>query len=280
MLKAQVLEAVEAIRKRSDVVPELALVLGSGLGPLADHIDGVTIPYSEIPHFPVSTVQGHDGVLIVGTLFGRTCVAMRGRVHMYEGYSAQEVTFPMRVMAALGATTTVITNAAGGMGDGMVVGDIVAIEDHLSLAVAAGFDPLRGPNEPAFGERFVSMNKAYDPELIALVQSLSPMVSRGVYGHAIGPSFEPPALIRFLKQAGVDLVGMSTVPEVIVARHMGLKVLALSAVTNIAVSSVNDAHVTNEDEVWEAVKLVQPKLLTLMEALIPVLPRADSGSAA
>jgi purine-nucleoside phosphorylase len=276
MSKQNVTDAVKAVRDQTDLVPEIALVLGSGLGVLADHIDGVTIPYGDIPHFPVSTVQGHDGVLVLGTLFGRSCVAMRGRVHMYEGYSAQDVAFPIRVMAALGAHTAVITNAAGGMGDGMAVGDLVAIEDHLSLAVASGHDPLRGPNEPSFGDRFVSMNQAYDPALIALLQSLVPDIRRGVYGHAVGPSFEPPALIRLLKLAGVDLVGMSTVPEVIAARHMGLRVLAISAVTNIAVSSVSDSHITNEAEVWDAVRLVQPKLLALMQALVPALPGAET----
>lgn len=272
MLKTKVFEAVQAIQSVSDCKPEIAITLGSGLGPLADYIDGVSIPYAEIPNFPISTVQGHDGALLVGTLFGRTCVAMRGRVHMYEGYSAQEVTFPMRVMGALGAHTAIITNAAGGMRDGMQVGDLVAIEDHLSLAVASGHDPLRGENEPAFGGRFVSLNHAYDPELIDLAQSIAPDISRGVYGHAIGPSFEPPALIRLMQLAGMDLVGMSTVPEVIVARHMGLKVFALSAVTNIAVNSVADAHITNEAEVWDSIRIIEPKLLALMKSLIPALP--------
>ncbi|EAR52707.1 purine nucleoside phosphorylase [Oceanicola granulosus HTCC2516] len=276
MLNAKLSDAVAAIRARTDMVPEIALTLGSGLGPLADHLDGTTIPYADIPHFPVSTVQGHDGVLMVGTLFGRACVAMRGRVHMYEGYSAQEVAFPMRVMAALGAQTAIFTNAAGGMGEGMQVGDLVAIEDHLSLAVASGHDPLRGPNDPGIGERFVSMNRAYDPELIDLVQSLSPDIARGVYGHLVGPSFEPPALIRLLKLAGVDLAGMSTVPEVIAARHMGVRVLALSAVTNIAVSSTADSHVTNEAEVWESIRIIEPKLLALMQALIPGLPAVEA----
>lgn len=272
MLKNQISESVQAIRDLTDCTPEIALTLGSGLGPLADQIDGVSIPYSEIPNFPVSTVTGHDGKLLVGTLFGRACVAMRGRVHMYEGYSAQEVSFPMRVMASLGAHTAIITNAAGGMRADMKVGDLVAIEDHLSLATACGHDPLRGENDPELGERFVSMNQAYDPALIDLAQSLAPDILRGVYGHAIGPSFEPPALIRLMQLAGIDLVGMSTVPEVIVARHMGLKVFALSAVTNIAVSSVSDAHITNEAEVWDSIKIIEPKLLALMKSLIPALP--------
>ena len=152
VLKAYLSEAIGAVRAISDLVPEIALVLGSGLGPLADAIDGVEIPYRDIPHFPVSTAPGHDGVLLLGTLFGRRCVAMRGRVHMYEGYSAQEVIFPTRLMAALGAQTALFTNAAGGIGDLFEVGDLAVIEDHLSLPVACGGDPLRGSPQQVFGD--------------------------------------------------------------------------------------------------------------------------------
>lgn len=278
MLKEHLSEAVAAVRALSDVTPEIALVLGSGLGPLADVIEGVEIPYRDIPHFPVSTAPGHDGVLLLGTLFGRRVVAMRGRVHMYEGYSAAEVTFPIRLMAALGARTAIFTNAAGGIGGGFEVGDLAVIEDHLSLPVVCGGDPLRGPNDDSLGARFVSMNQAYDPALLSLARSLDPSMRAGVYAHVVGPSFEPPALIRLLRAAGCTLVGMSTVPEVIVARHAGMKVLAISAVTNLAVGDVASTHITNEDEVWEAVKIVQPKLLTLMERLLPRVPAVGEGS--
>jgi purine-nucleoside phosphorylase len=200
---------------------------------------------------------------------------MQGRVHMYEGYSPQEVVFPIRVMAALGARTLVLTNAAGGMHPEDRVGNLVVIEDHLSLAIASGLDPLRGPNDPAAGPRFVSMNRAYDPGLVALAEGLGGL-RRGTYGHVVGPSFEPPALIRLLKLAGCDLVGMSTVPEVIAARHLGLRVLAVSAVTNIAVDSVASPHVTTEAEVWEAARTVELKLLALMRDLIPALPEATA----
>ncbi len=263
--------AVSFLRGRMALVPEIALVLGSGLGPLADAVEGVAVPYAEIPGFPLSTAPGHAGRLILGRLFGRAAVVMQGRVHLYEGYSPQEVVFPVMVMAALGARVLVLTNAAGGMHPDDRVGDLVAIEDHLSLAVASGLDPLCGPNDPALGPRFVSMNRAYDPELLALAGRLGGM-RRGTYAHVAGPSFEPPALIRLLKLAGCDLVGMSTVPEVIAARHLGMRVLAISAVTNIAVDSVASPHVTTEAEVWEAVKTVQPKLLALMRELIPALP--------
>ena len=278
MLATHIAEAVSFIRHHTPVVPQVALTLGSGLGPLADAMDGVAIPYRDVPHFPVSTAPGHDGQLLIGRLFGRDCVAMRGRVHMYEGYSPQEVTFPLRVMHALGAQTVVLTNAAGGMRTGMQVGDMVAIEDHLSLATAAGFDPLRGPNDPTLGERFVPMNKAYDPALIALAKSIAPDMTTGVYGHAVGPSFEPPALIRLMQLAGCDLVGMSTVPEVIVARHAGMRVFALSTVTNICVNSVDDTHITNEAEVFEAARLIGPKLRTFMEAFLPALPEERSDA--
>lgn len=263
--------AVSFLRGRTGLVPDIALVLGSGLGPLADAVEGIAVPYAEIPGFPLSTAPGHEGRLVLGRLFGRAAVVMQGRVHLYEGYSPQEVVFPVRVMAALGARVLVLTNAAGGMHPDDRVGDLVAIEDHLSLAVAAGLDPTRGPNDPALGPRFVSMNRAYDPELLALAERLGGM-RRGTYAHVAGPSFEPPALIRLLKLAGCDLVGMSTVPEVIAARHLGMRVLAISAVTNLAVDSVASPHVTTEAEVWEAVKTVRPKLLSLMRELIPALP--------
>ena len=272
-MTGDVAAAAAFIQDRASLRPEIALVLGSGLGPLADEIDGTAIPFADIPGFPVSTAPNHAGRLILGRFFGRDIVAMQGRVHMYEGYSAEEVAIPVRVMAALGARTVVLTNAAGGMHPDDTVADLVVIEDHLSLAVASGLDPLRGRNDPAAGPRFVSMNRAYDPDLVALAERIGNM-RRGTYAHVVGPSFEPPALIRLLRLAGCDLVGMSTVPEVIAARYLGMSVLAVSAVTNLAVANVSDPHMTNETEVWEAVELVRPKLLTLMRSLIPALPKA------
>lgn len=268
----EIAEAAAYVRQQTDVIPDIALTLGSGLGPVADAFDGIAIPYGDIPHFPVAHAPGHDGQLLIGTLYGRACVAMRGRVHMYEGYSAQQVTFPLRVMQALGARIVFLTNAAGGMRDGMTVGDFVAIEDHLSLAIAAGHDPLRGLHDPGLGERFVSLNKAYDPDLIALAQSIDPAITRGVYGHAVGPSFEPPVLIRLMQSVGCAMVGMSTVPEVIVARHVGMRVFALSTITNICVSTVDDDHVTNEQEVFEAARLITPRLSAFIERFFPALP--------
>jgi purine-nucleoside phosphorylase len=274
-MRERILAAADHIRALGAPRPDIALVLGSGLGPLADEVEGMAIPYADIPHFPVSTAPGHAGQLRIGRLFGRDCVVMQGRVHMYEGYSPQEVVFPIRVMQELGASTLVLTNAAGGMNPAYKAGDLVVIEDHLSLAVASGLDPLRGPNHPDIGPRFVSMNRAYDPDLVALAERIGGL-KRGVYAHVVGPSFEPPALIRMLKSAGCDLVGMSTVPEVIAARHLDMKVLAISAVTNIAVDSTADTHITNEDEVWETARAIQPRFLALMRALIPALPKEDA----
>lgn len=265
--------AVATIRARCDAVPALALVLGSGLGELAEAVEGTAIPYADIPGFPVSTAPSHKGVLHVGTLAGVPVVAMQGRVHLYEGYTPGQVAFPMQVMARLGARCALLTNAAGGVNTGYRVGDLAVIEDHLSFANLAGGDPLRGPNDPSVGERFVSMNNAYDKRLRALAADVAgelemPLAS-GVYGFVTGPSFETPAEIRALRALGCDLVGMSTVPEVMAARHSGMRVLAISSVTNLAVSSVESDHITGEGEVWEAITAIRPRLARLVAALVP-----------
>lgn len=260
----------------------MALVLGSGLGDLATEIDGVQIPYSEIPGFPESTAPSHAGILHVGNLFGRRVVAMQGRVHLYEGYSPAEVAFPMQVMGALGAKIALLTNAAGALNETYNVTDLVMVEDHLSLANLAGADPLRGPNDERIGPRFVSMNGAYSKEHISAAKAVAEQIGQdlrqGTYAFVTGPTFETPAEIRALRMFGCDLVGMSTVPEVLAARHSGMSVCAISTVTNKAVSSVEDTHVTNEDEVWEAAKLIKPKLRSFVEALLPALkPEENAG---
>ncbi|MEP0392251.1 MAG: purine-nucleoside phosphorylase [Erythrobacter sp.] len=271
-------EAVAFIRGRTKHLPELALVLGSGLGDLAEAIEGTAIPYSAIPHFPDSTAPSHKGVLHVGELAGVSVVAMQGRMHLYEGYSPKDVVFPMQVMARLGAGTALLTNAAGGIRDDFEVTDIVLIEDHLSLAGLAGGDPLRGPNDESVGERFISMNNAYDKNLRAAAEKVAGEtglnLKSGVYGFVSGPSFETPAEIRAMRTLGADLVGMSTVPEVIAARHSGMQVLAISTVTNKAVSSLDDDHITNAEEVWDAAALIRPKLAGFVEALLPRLSEA------
>ncbi len=265
--------AVKAIGRHTDLAPELALVLGSGLGELAEAVQGVAIPYADIPGFPLSTAPSHKGVLHVGTLAGVPVIAMQGRVHLYEGYSPHEVAFPMRVMARLGAKTALLTNAAGGVNENYEVGDLVVVEDHLSFANLAGRDPLRGPNDESVGPRFVSMNDAYAKRLHAIAHEVAGEVEialgSGVYGFVTGPSFETPAEIRAMRALGCDLVGMSTVPEVMAARHSGMEVLAISSVTNLAVSSVDSDHITNEAEVWEAVEAIRPRLARLVAALVP-----------
>lgn len=267
--------AVAEIRRKTDAVPELALVLGSGLGELAEAIEGVAIPYGDIPHFPCSTAPSHKGILHIGTLAGRSVVAMQGRVHLYEGFAPREIAFPMQVMARLGARIAVLTNAAGGIRADLEVGDLVLIEDHLSLANLAGNDPLRGPNDESVGERFVSMNNAYAKRLRLAAHSVAKetglALTNGVYGFVTGPTFETPAEIRALRSMGCDLVGMSTVPEVIAARHSGMEVLAISSVTNLAVDSVDADHITSAEEVWESTKIIRPKLAAFIDALLPRL---------
>ena len=274
-MKAVIHSAVEQIRRQTALVPELCLVLGSGLGELADEIDGVRIDYASIPGLPTSTAPSHAGQFVLGHWHGRAVVAMQGRVHMYEGYQPSEVVLPMRVMAALGAKIALLTNAAGGLEKDHKVGDLVLVEDHLSIANLAGADPLRGPNDEELGPRFLSSNHAYDPDLIELaVQAAAEggeLLKRGTYAFVTGPTFETPAEIRMLQLLGCQLVGMSTVPEVLAARHMGLKVLAISAVTNLSVNSILDVHVTNEAEVWDAMKTIRPRLAKLVEALVPRL---------
>jgi purine-nucleoside phosphorylase len=270
-------EAAAFIRGRTRLVPQIALVLGSGLGDLADAIEGAAIPYGAIPHFPSPTAPSHKGVLHVGELAGVPVVAMQGRMHLYEGYSPQDVVFPMQVMARLGAKTALLTNAAGGIREDYKVADLVLIEDHLSLSNLAGNDPLRGPNDDSVGERWVSMNNAYDKTLRGMAAAVAGEtgldLKNGVYGFVTGPSFETPAEIRALRSLGCDLVGMSTVPEVIAARHSGMQVLAISTVTNKAVSSLDDDHITNAEEVWEAADLIRPKLAAFVNALLPQIAK-------
>jgi purine-nucleoside phosphorylase len=226
--------AVAAIHARSQVVPEAALILGTGLGALAQEItDAVVIPYDEIPGFPRSTVESHDGRLLIGTLAGRRVVAMQGRFHRYEGYTLQEVTFPVRVMRALGAPLLIVSNASGGMHPLWALGDVMLIADHINLQAD---NPLIGANDDAAGPRFPDMSEPYDLALreharaVALSQGLT--LREGVYVAVTGPCLETRAEYRMLRLLGADVVGMSTVPEVIVARHVGMRVLGLSIITD------------------------------------------------
>jgi len=244
----QVEEALAALRSRGGPTPRVALVLGSGLGGVGDRVDGaVRIPYGEIPHWPSSTAPGHEGCLVVGTLEGIPVVVMQGRIHMYEGYSLQEVTFPMRVFGRWGVSVVVLTNASGGVHPGLSSGDLVLIQDHINLM---GGNPLVGPNEESWGVRFPDLSRAYDPDLMIRAEGAAReegvTLKRGIYAAFSGPSFETPAEVRMARLLGADLVGMSTVPEVIVARHMGLRVCALSCVANPA-AGLGTQELTHEE---------------------------------
>ena len=228
--------AARTIRARISIEPRIALVLGSGLGGFADDFeDAVRIPYEEIPGFPRSTVEGHEGRLVAGKIDGVPVFAMQGRVHYYEGYALEEVTFPVRTFKLLGIKTLVLTNAAGGINVQLTQGALMVISDHVNLM---GDNPLRGPNDERFGPRFPDMSAVYSPALQELVieesKSIGVEVRRGIYGGLSGPSYETPAEIHLLRNLGADAVGMSTVPEAIVARHMDMEVLGISCITNMA----------------------------------------------
>lgn len=271
----QVVEAAEFVRARmGGQRPAAAIVLGSGLGSAASTISGpVTIPYAEIPHLPRATVVGHSGRLVSGSMGGAPALVLEGRVHSYEGYSPLEVTFPMRLLGALGVRTVVLTNAAGGIGEDYEPGQLVLIADHINLM---GWNPLTGPNEPRFagvpgaGQRFVDMTEAYSRRLRGLAQEaaaglgLAPF-EEGIYLAVTGPSFETPAEIRAFRALGATLVGMSTVPETIVARHMGIEVLGISCVTNKAAGLGGEA--LSHQEVIETGRMVERRLSAVLESV-------------
>ncbi len=268
--------AVAAIRARTQYRPKIGLILGSGLSGLADALEAAdVIPYADIPHWPASTVVGHGGRLVIGQLQGQTVVVQQGRAHFYEGYTQAQVVFPVRVMHALGIQTLIVTNAAGGINRSYTPGDLMLIKDHLNFVGMAGFSPLRGPNDDRIGPRFPDMTQAYDPALRQLAQAAAAaqglVLHEGVYAYIAGPSFETPAELRFLHAAGADSVGMSTVPEVIVARHAGIRVLGISSITNKSIlDPTPDAMVTHE-EVLETGKIIVPRLTRLLYGILPQL---------
>ncbi len=250
-------------------VPKIAVVLGSGLGDFANDLrDSVIIPYQEIPNFPHSTAIGHAGRLVIGKLGDITVAAMQGRVHQYEGYSCKQAAFPVRVFSLMGLKAIILTNAAGGINLNYGQGALVVINDHINLQ---GANPLSGPNEDRFGPRFPDLTEAYNKgyRTIAFEEAhrLNIDLFEGVYAALAGPSYETPAEIRYLRTIGADLVGMSTVPEVIVARHMGINVLAISCVTNMAAGILEQA--INHEEVLEVGNRVRGKFLALLTAVIP-----------
>jgi purine-nucleoside phosphorylase len=268
----QVMEAVAAIRARAALQPAVALILGSGLGDLAQEVQDVTVlPYEEIPHFARSTVIGHAGRLLLGTLAGVPVVVMQGRFHFYEGYTPQTLTFPVRVMRALGAHTLLVTNAAGGLNPACRPGDFMLIADHINLPGLAGANPLLGPNEERFGERFPALAKAYDADLRAVARLVAANIPdltlhEGIYAMVGGPSYETGAELRFLRAVGADAVGMSTAPEVVVARHMGMKVLGISLITNAATGA--ESENVNHADVMSTADAARQRFVALVTGIL------------
>ncbi|HEY0828932.1 MAG TPA: purine-nucleoside phosphorylase [Bacilli bacterium] len=261
-------EAADYIKTHITRTPELGLILGSGLGVLTEKIEKpTTLSYEMIPHFPVSTVEGHAGELVVGTVQGKYVIMMKGRFHMYEGYAVETVSFPVRVMKALGVQSLLVTNAAGGINTSYAPGDLMLIKDHINFTSR---NPLIGPNHEALGTRFPDMSEAYSRELRDMAKQVAKEqdipVQEGVYIGLLGPTYETPAEIRMMRMLGADAVGMSTVPEVITARHAGLKVLGISCISNMASGILNQplSHI----EVMETTERVKEKFLTLVSGII------------
>ncbi len=256
-------DAVKVVRSKIKTTPKVGIILGSGLGGLADDVQNpVVISYKDIPNWPMSTVQGHAGRLVIGDLEGVQVLVMQGRAHYYEGYPMDQITFPVRVMNRLGVQILIVTNAAGAIAPDFQPGDVMLITDHISLIGMTGLNPLRGPNIDEIGERFPDMSKAYDRELCDVVRvearKMQLELREGVYICLSGPSFESPADLRFLKTIGADAVGMSTVPEVIIARHGRMRVLGLSGISNKA--NLDGNTETSHAEVLQAGKVIAPKL--------------------
>jgi len=267
-LKQQIDRAVSVVRERVSLAPQVAIILGSGLGALAGEVRAdAVVPYAEIPGFPRSTVEGHAGNLLVGRLEGRAVAVMQGRAHFYEGYSLADVVFPVRVIRALGARVLLVSNAAGGINRLWSSGDLMIITDHINFM---GSNPLMGPNDPDLGPRFPDMSQAYDPDLIALAERAALAegiaIRKGVYAGVHGPSYETPAELRMLRGWGADAVGMSTVPEAIAARHMGMRVLGITAITDMATGE-QIKTVTHED-VMAVAREIEPKFIRVVKRIV------------
>lgn len=261
-------QTADYIRGKVVDMPKTAIILGTGLGALVDHIEEkIYIPYAEIPNFPMSTVEGHSGNLIFGRLGNKRVMAMQGRFHFYEGYDMKQVTFPVRVMRALGVKTLFVSNAAGGMNPDFIIGDIMIINDHINLFPE---HPLRGKNYNELGDRFPDMSEPYSRNLIAQAQEIAKekgiRVVQGVYVGTQGPTFETPAEYRYFHRIGGDAVGMSTVPEVIVARHGGMDVFGVSVITDLGVEGIVEQ--VSHEEVQKAAAAAQPKMMEIMTELV------------
>jgi purine-nucleoside phosphorylase len=267
----QIDQAAEAVRKRANQQPRVGIILGSGLNDLADAVQNAdVIPYGDLPNWPTSTVHGHAGRLVIGELEGQKVFIMQGRIHFYEGYSMSQITLPVRVMQRLGIEMMIVTNAAGGVNPSFTPGDVMLITDNLNLIGMMGMNPLMGPNLDEIGPRFPDMSQAYDRNLMDMARLAasenSITLQEGVYCALSGPSFEGPADLRFLRLAGADAVGMSTVPEVIVARHGGLRVLGFSGISNKA--NLDGSTITTHEEVIEAGKVIGPKIEKIIRGVL------------
>lgn len=268
---AQIDETVQKIKSQISVQPIVGIILGSGLSSLADSVQkAVYIAYSDLPNFPVSTVQGHVGRFVIGELDGSPVLVMQGRIHYYEGYTMGQVTLPVRVMQRMGIPFVVVTNAAGGVHPDFEPGDVMLITDQLNLMGMSGLNPLMGPNLDEIGPRFPDMSQPYDLVYGSLARSVAKengiTLREGVYAGLSGPSFESPADLRFLRNAGADAVGMSTVPEVIIARHGNMRVLGLSGISNKA--NLDGSTVTTHEEVIEAGKVITPKVEKIIRGVL------------
>jgi purine-nucleoside phosphorylase len=266
-------QAAQFVQDRIHHQPRIGLILGSGLNPLAESVeDADRIPFEEIPNFPRPTVEGHSGRLVVGRLEGKQILVMQGRAHFYEGYTMQQVVFPIRVMQVLGIEALIVTNAAGGLNPAYSAGDLMLLSDHINLVGMTGNNPLFGPNDPTLGPRFPDMSQAYDPALRAIAREVAQVhklpLHEGVYVGLSGPSFETPADIRFLRIIGADAVGMSTVPEVTIARHGGMRALGVSGISNVALSEPKPGQEATHEEVLAAGELIVPRLTTLLRGVL------------
>jgi purine-nucleoside phosphorylase len=268
---AGIQRAAASVRKRIRIQPKIAIVLGTGSGSLAEAVESpVVIPYDKIPGFPVSTVKGHAGRLVAGVLAGKPVAVMQGRVHFYEGYSAEQTAFPVRVLQQLGINIFIIINAAGALNPDFQPGDLMLITDHINLLGLGGANPLRGPNDERLGPRFPDMSRAYDRELQEAAWRAATetglFLRRGIYAGLAGPSFETPAEVRFLRMIGADAVGMSTVSEVVAARHGGMRVLGISVISNPA--NLDGSHPPDHEDVLRAIQLAVPKMALLLDSIL------------
>lgn len=273
---AEIKMAADYIRSQTKHRPTIALILGSAMGPLADEVsEADAIPYRVIPNFPQTGVEGHAGRLVIGELGAQPVLVMQGRVHFYEGYSMQMITMPIRVMQILGIEILIITNGAGGLNPSFQVGDLMLINDHINLTGLSGYNPLRGPNLADFGTRFPSMVAPYDLKLQEMARQAAKEegmnLKEGIYVSLSGPSFETPAEVRFLQLIGGDTVGMSTAPEVVVARHGGMRVLGISGITNVAITDPTSSKQSTHEEVLAGSKILAPKLIRLVKGVLAKL---------